>query len=87
METVRQLGIPFGVVLNRAGVGDGKTEEYCRKENTPILMTIPLDTNIAGLYSQGVLLAEGMPEYKKSFVELYGKIGEMVNERSTHTKR
>jgi MinD superfamily P-loop ATPase len=87
VETVRQLGIPCGIVLNRAGVGDGKTEEYCRKENIPILLTIPLDTNIASLYSQGVPLVEGMPDYKNSFIELYEKIGETVNERSSHPQR
>jgi len=87
VETVRQLGIPYGIVLNRAGVGDGKTEEYCHKENIPILQTIPLDTNIASFYSRGVPLVEGMPEYKKSFVELYEKIGETVNERSAHPQR
>ena len=87
VETVRQLRIPCGIVLNRAGVGDGKTEEYCRKENIPILLTIPLDMNIAGLYSKGVPLVEGMPDYKNSFVELYEKIGETVNERSSHPQR
>jgi len=50
VDTVRQLGIPCGIVLNRAGAGDNKTEKYCRDENIPILMTIPLDTDIASLY-------------------------------------
>jgi len=87
VETVRQLSISCGIVLNRAGVGDGKTEEYCQKEGIPILMTIPLDTNIASLYSQGVPLVEGMPDYKNSFIELYEKIGETANERSSHSQR
>jgi MinD superfamily P-loop ATPase len=87
VETVRQLRIPCGVVLNRAGVGDGKTEEYCRKENIPVLLTIPLHTNIASLYSRGVPLVEGMPEYKNSFIELYQKIEEAVNERSSYPQR
>ena len=87
VETVRQLRIPCGIVLNRAGVGDGKTEDYCRKENIPILLTIPLDMNIAGLYSKGVPLVEGMPDYKNSFIELYEKIGETVNERSSNPQR
>ncbi|MFC1925529.1 ATP-binding protein [Chloroflexota bacterium] len=78
VETVREIGIPCGVVLNRAGVGDGKTQEYCAEENIPILMTIPLDTNIANLYSRGILLVEGMPEYKKGFIELYQKIKEVI---------
>ena len=87
VETVRQLSISCGIVLNRVGVGDGKTEEYCQKEGIPILMTIPLDTNIASLYSQGVPLVEGMPDYKSSFIKLYEKIGEMANERSSHSQR
>jgi MinD superfamily P-loop ATPase len=87
VETVRQLGIPCGIVLNRAGVGDGKTEEYCRKENIPILLTIPLDTNIASFYSRGVPLVEGMPDYKKDFIGLYEKIEEVVSERSNYPKR
>jgi len=84
IEMVRQLEIPCGIILNRTGVGDGKTEEYCAKEKLPILLRIPLDINIASFYSRGVPLVEGMPEYKKDFIGLYDKIGEMVNERSAH---
>ncbi len=82
VETVKQLDMPFGVVLNRVGVGDGKTEEYCHKENIPILMTIPLDTDIASLYSWGIPLVEGMPQYKYSFIELFDSIKEVVDERT-----
>ena len=87
VETVRQLRIPCGIVLNRASVGNGKTEEYCRKENIPILLTIPLDMNIASLYSRGVPLVEGMPDYKNNFIKLNEKIGETVNERSSNPQR
>lgn len=78
VEMVREIGIPCGVVLNRAGVGDGKTQDYCARENVPVLMTIPLDTNIASLYSRGVLLVDGMPEYRERFIDLYGKIKEVI---------
>lgn len=87
VETVRELGIPFGIVLNRTGVGDGKTEEYCEKENIPILLKIPLDTKIAELYSRGIPLIEGMPEYGESFREVYKKIGELLSERTGYTQR
>lgn len=85
--TVRELDIPCGVVLNRAGVGDKKVEEYCQKENIPILLTIPLDTEIARLYSRGITLVEGIPQWNSSFLELFDKIGETVNERISDTKR
>jgi len=87
VETLRELGIPCGVVLNRAGVGDARTEEYCGKENIPILLTIPLDTEIARLYSQGIALVEGLPQWKGSFRELFGRIKEMVDERNRDTER
>jgi len=87
VETVRELNIPCGIVLNRAGVGDAGVEEYCRKENIPILLTIPLDTEIARLYSKGVPLVEGMPEWKNSFRKLFDRIGEIVDERNRSIKR
>jgi len=87
VETVRQLGIPCGVVLNRAGVGDVGVEEYCRKENIPILLTIPLDTEIARLYSRGTTLVEGMPEWKERFVALCEGVREIANERVSRIKR
>jgi len=87
VETVRELNIPCGIVLNRAGVGDGKVEEYCRKENVPVLLTIPLNTEIASFYSRGVPLVEGMPQWKATFLGLSDRIREIVNERSSDTER
>jgi MinD superfamily P-loop ATPase len=87
VETMRELNIPCGVALNRAGVGDAKIEEYCRKENIPILLTIPLDTEIARLYSKGITLVEGMPEWKSSFLVLFKLIREIANERISRVKR
>jgi len=87
VETVKELKVPCGVVINRVGVGDGKVEEYCLKEKIPILLTIPLDSEIARLYSQGVALVEGMPQWKESFLELLERIREIVYERSGSLKR
>jgi len=81
----RELNIPFGVVINRGGVGDKKVEEYCRTENIPILLTIPLDIEIARLYSRGIALVEGMPRWRESFLGLFLKIRVMIYERSSCT--
>jgi len=87
VETLRELNIPCGVILNRAGVGDAKVEEYCRKEKIAILLTIPLDIEIARLYSKGIPLVEGMPQWKSSFLQLFDKIEAIVDERSRSLKR
>ncbi|MDD5122723.1 MAG: ATP-binding protein [Dehalococcoidales bacterium] len=85
VETVRQLEVPYGLVLNRTGVGDSGVEEYCRRENIPILLTIPLDLNIARFYSEGITLAKGMPEWQKEFREVLQKIQEITGERNSST--
>jgi MinD superfamily P-loop ATPase len=87
VDTVRELGIPCGVVLNRAGLGDNKTEEYCREQKIPILLTIPLDTEIAHLYARGTALVEGMPRWRGRFRELFDRIKELVDERGGNTQR
>jgi MinD superfamily P-loop ATPase len=87
VEMVRTLNIPCGVVLNRAGEGDNQVEEYCRKERIPVMLTIPLNTDIARLYSRGITLVDGMPQWRKSFSRLFNQIEEIVHERSRDTER
>jgi len=87
VETAKELNIPCGVVINRAGISDTKVDEYCLKENISVLLTIPLDTEVARLYSRGITLAEGMPQWKQSFLGLFDKIRELVDERSRCLER
>ncbi len=78
VEVLRTLQIPFGVVINRAGIGDEKINQYCRREGIPILMHIPLDKEIAMAYSKGILLISDKPEWKNRFRNLYHQIGRTV---------
>jgi len=74
VETLRILKIPFGVVVNRADIGDRQVQNYCLKENIPVLMTIPMDKNIAVAYSEGKTIIETQPFYKQKFLELFKKL-------------
>ncbi len=78
VELMKKLQIVCGVIINRDGVGDGKTEQYCQDQGIPILLKIPLDRDIARLYSKGVPLIEGMPEWRKAFVALFQNIEQIV---------
>ncbi len=78
VETLRKLKIPFGVVINRADVGDKKVDEYCKDEKIPILMRIPMDRDIAMAYSKGIPIIEAKPAYKKEFLKLYQKIKQLT---------
>jgi len=74
VEVLRKLKVPFGVVINRSNLGDEKTDEYCTKENIPILMRIPFKKEIAVAYSKGEPIVKAFPEYRKDFQELFNKI-------------
>jgi len=74
VEAVKLLGIPAGLVINRADIGDNGVKAYAEGEDLPILMEIPFDRQIAEIYSRGGLMVEEMPEWKEEFLELYEKI-------------
>jgi MinD superfamily P-loop ATPase len=78
VEVVRKLGMPCGVVVNRVGIGGEEVEKYCNQEGIPILLRIPLDRNIAMLYSQGIPLVEGIPHWREDFLGLFQSMDTMV---------
>lgn len=78
VEVLKKVGVPFGVVVNRVGLGDKKVFEYCEKENIRILMEIPYERRIAELYSKGVPFSLEMPEWADKFQILYSKIKELT---------
>lgn len=78
VEVVRALGIPLGVVVNFAGIGDRGVYEYCEEQNIPLMMEIPFDRKIAELYSKGIPFVEAMPEWKRRFSDLADEIEEVV---------
>jgi len=71
VEVLRKLKIPFGVVVNRADLGNKETEGYCQKENISILMKIPFKKEIAMAYSKAEPIVKVFPEYKKDFRKLF----------------
>ena len=79
VEMVRKLGVPHGLVINRAGRGDDGVERFCAQENIPVLLKIPLDRQIAELYSMGVTLAEGLPSWRVAFQQLADDVQSILN--------
>ena len=70
VDMVRELAVPFAVVINRAGSGDGRVHAFCRQAHVPILAEIPDDRRIAEAYSRGELIVEALPEYRGLFADL-----------------
>jgi MinD superfamily P-loop ATPase len=80
VAVLRKMGIPVGVVVNRAGIGDNKVYQYCNEEHIPILLEIPYQRKIAELYSKGIPFSLEMPEWKEKFQALFSEIKRLVEE-------
>jgi MinD superfamily P-loop ATPase len=79
VQVLEEIKIPFGVIVNRAGIGDKKIYDYCEERAIPILLEIPFERRIAELYSRGIPFTLEMPEWKESFQQLLNDIGKSVN--------
>jgi MinD superfamily P-loop ATPase len=65
----RELGLTFGVVINKSGLGDNTVSEYCADEGIDIIAEIPNSVELAKKYTSGdfidYVLEEFSAEIKK----------------------
>lgn len=76
VKLVKQLNIPFGVIINKYD----KTQylkEYMDRENIEVLGKIPFKRDIAEKYSTGKTLID-IKEYKEIFNNIIGNIKEVL---------
>lgn len=78
VEVLKKLKIPFGVVINRSGMGNDKVDFYCQENHIPILLRIPFDREIAVLYSQGIPIVQRKKEYMERFRGMVNRIQESL---------
>ena len=71
---VRALGLPAGVVVNKDGLGKGDVEDFCRKEDLPILARIPFDKEVARVVSAGGIASGEIPGMEKIFQDLWERV-------------
>jgi MinD superfamily P-loop ATPase len=81
VEAVRVLGMPFGIVINRADAGDDRVVRYAQDEGIDILMSIPYSRKVAEYYARGRLLVEAMPEMAEAFAGMVETIRKSVEGR------
>ena len=74
VETVRQLGLPFSVVINRDGIGNNDIYDYLEKEGIPLLAKIPNQRKIAEMYSRGEIIYQQVPEVDEALEQILSKI-------------
>lgn len=81
VETVRKLGLDFGVVINRADIGDNSVKIYCRDEKIPIIAEIPDDRRVAEIYSKGEIIYTTLPEFRNRLEDIAGWINKFIEKK------
>lgn len=74
VKLVRKMGIPFGIVLNKASDSSRLIHDFCRNEDIELLMEIPFSKEIAEAYSKGILPVQNDDSWKERFIKLYERI-------------
>ncbi len=78
VEMIREVGLPFGVIVNRLGAGDRRAHDFCIENDIPIIGTIPDDRRIAETYSRGELIVDALQEYRGHFEKIINAIMERI---------
>lgn len=76
VKLLRDLKIPFGIVVNKAETDESLIENYCREQEIEILEKIPFDREIAQNYSSGNIIADVLPRYRDSFEKILKRVQE-----------
>ena len=74
VETLKTINKPFGVIINRAGLGNDSVSEYLNHENIPLLLEIPFNKEIAVLYSNGRLVSEANEIFSEQLLSVFENI-------------
>jgi MinD superfamily P-loop ATPase len=71
VETLQTMNKYYGVIINRAGLGNREIYNYLDDEDIELLGEIPFDRSIALHYSEGRLISEVMPEFSEKLEKIF----------------
>ena len=74
VQLLRDMKIPFGVVINKFDEDENIVKKYCDNEKIEIIGTIPFDRKIAEAYSKGEIIADALPEYRENFETILKRV-------------
>jgi MinD superfamily P-loop ATPase len=76
-QIASELGLPAGVIINRANGSYPELEAFCCTGGLPILLRIPFEREIAGGIARGKNLVETRPAYRSQLQNVFSR---MINE-------
>jgi len=89
VDVVKEMKIPFGVVINKAGTENKEIYDYCKNERIDILLEIKFDLKIAKRIARGNIFLNS-PRDKPIFNNMIGIISKLIrndNEKNSNCQR
>ena len=77
VELIREIDLPYGVVINKAGLGDQSLYQYLAHEEIDILEEIPFKEEYARKFSEGIILSQIDNNYAIHYQKIIKKIFEI----------
>lgn len=74
VDLVDELDKPFGVVINKAGLGDHKLYDYLRDKEITLLGEIPFSKEYASTYAKGELTSHNSQEILNAYKEIINRL-------------
>lgn len=80
IDTLKKIDKPFGVIINRAGLGNKDIYKWLKNNNIVILAEVPFSQEIAHIYSEGRLIADSDKNYEIQFYNIFNRIKQEIND-------
>jgi MinD superfamily P-loop ATPase len=76
---LQELQKPFGVIVNKAGLGNREVYDYLKKEDIELLGEIPFDQDYAAKYAKGDLLTHISEEISDTYHHISNGLKKRIN--------
>jgi MinD superfamily P-loop ATPase len=74
VDMICQLGLPHGVVINRADSGDTRVREFCLRAQIFVIAELPDDRRLAEAYSCGRMAVRVLPDWSDRMMRLWNQV-------------
>jgi len=81
VDLIEELNISFGVVVNKAGLGDRKVYDFLESKQIELIGDIPFSKEYASQYSKGELIRNIQDEQAKAYLPVVNKVLNIIQKQ------
>ena len=74
VELTQNLNRPFGLVINKSGLGDDAIYQYIKDENIKLLGEVPFSKAYASRYAQGAIATDVPVEIREAYAHIVANL-------------